>query len=56
MNMYLSYNNVFFCYLFFFSFSLFFWHKMQMHPAPDQGAFCIISCLIIITMVCQWNK
>lgn len=37
MNMYLSYNNVFLHYLFSPLLSLFFWHKMQRHPAPNQG-------------------
>jgi hypothetical protein len=58
MNMYLSYNNaVFLLYLFPF-FSLF-GHKMQRHPASNEGALLHLvhqKLFNYIAMVCQWNK
>ena len=54
-DLYLSYNNVFLLYLLFF----FVGHKMQRHPAPNQGALLHLvhqKLFNYITMVCQWNK
>lgn len=60
MKMYLSYNNVFLRYLFspFLFFSLFL-HKMQRHPAANQGALLHLGhqkLFNYIATVCQWNK